>query len=177
MEGWNMEGWNIVDILKIGLPGLVFLLAMLSYRLLSKEQEKPKPDPDILSSIRNFMCINVISAMVTLVSPMIDHVFFNKVQTFDIEAFDIEAKTANVERGKAAVCQNANYANKYLLIKDKKNLQLIQVFSSVLTPCNENQHIMINKQDASNLGWSSETNGGVVEVVTAPPGCKFETFQ
>jgi len=115
--------------------------------------------------------------MVTLVSPMIDHVFFNKVQTFDIEAFDIEAKTANVERGKAAVCQNANYANKYLLIKDKKNLQLIQVFSSVLTPCNENQHIMINKQDASNLGWSSETNGGVVEVVTAPPGCKFETFQ
>lgn len=116
MDGWNMEGWNIVDILKIGLPGLVFLLAMLSYRLLSREQDKPKPDPDILGSIRNFMFINVISAMVTLVSPIIDHVFFNKVQTFDIEAFDIEAKTANVERGKAAVCQNANYANKYLLI-------------------------------------------------------------
>lgn len=176
MEGWSMEGWNIVDILKIGLPGLVFLLAMLSYRLLSKEQEKPKPDPGILSAIRNFMCINVISAVVTLISPIVDHVLSRNVQTFEIESFEIEAKTANVERGKAAVCQYAGYANRYLLVKDKKNLQLIQVFAGVLTPCNEKEHIMINRQDALNLGWSAETLTDVVEVVTAPPGCKFETF-
>lgn len=36
-----MDDWNIIEVLKISLPGLVFLLSMLSFRLLSIEQKKP----------------------------------------------------------------------------------------------------------------------------------------
>lgn len=35
-----MDDWNIIEVLKVGLPGLFFLLSMLSFRLLSIEQKK-----------------------------------------------------------------------------------------------------------------------------------------
>lgn len=55
--------WSqVVEILKLGLIGLVFLLAVLGFRLLSQEQRKDKPDPRILSSIRFFLWFTLGSA-------------------------------------------------------------------------------------------------------------------
>lgn len=166
-----MKDLNIVEILKLGLPGLVFLLSTLSYRLLSKEQEKKHPAPDMLSSIRNFMYINVTLAILTLISPIIDNTFFTKSHVFDIEA---RTGILDLEEGKAAVCQNVGYANRYLLIKDKKTQKLIQVFASLLTPCRETTQIVLSARDISTLGWSAGTHSSAVEVVTALPGYKFE---
>jgi hypothetical protein len=53
----------VVDILKVGLSGLVFLLAYLSYRMLQKEQEKPKADPRIIKVIQFFMWQALASAL------------------------------------------------------------------------------------------------------------------
>ena len=171
-----MENLDIIGILKLGLPGLVFLLAMLSYRLLSEEQDKPQPDPIILKSIRNFMWINVVSAVLTLVSPLLAQPLSAQVYK---QVYKIEATTgmAEVERGKAAVCQNADYANRYLLINDNKTKKLIQVFASLLTPCSDRapQRVVLNASDAANLGWSAEMSRSEVEVVAAPPGYKFES--
>jgi hypothetical protein len=44
----------VVDILKVGLSGLVFLLMFLAYRLLATEQKMATPRPEILSSAKGF---------------------------------------------------------------------------------------------------------------------------
>jgi hypothetical protein len=45
---------SVVEILKVGLSGLVFLLMFLFYRLLEREQKKTTPDAAILSSAKGF---------------------------------------------------------------------------------------------------------------------------
>ena len=165
-----MENWNIVEILKLGLPGLVFLLSMLSYRLLSKEQEKEHADRRRLSLIKYFMCINFLSAILTLASPIIENLFFPSSYSFDIEA---KSGIAEIPQEIAKVCQNAGYTNRYLLIKDKRTQRLIQVFANQLIPCTETSYIVLSERDANNLGWDTGTHSSSVEVVTAPPGCKF----
>lgn len=164
-----MENWNIIEILKLGLPGLVFLLSMLSYRLLSKEQGKKAHSLKMLSSIKIFMYINVAFAMLTLASPIIDYTFFTKSKIFDIDA---KIGITDLEQEKAAVCYNADYSNRYLLIKDIKTGRLIQVFAASLIPCGTTKLIGLSNKDAHQLGWTTE-NSGMVEVVTAPPGYKF----
>lgn len=54
MEWTNMD---VLKILQIGVIGLGFLLALLSYLLLMKEQKQDKPRPDILKSIYVFMSL------------------------------------------------------------------------------------------------------------------------
>ena len=52
----------VVDILKIGLSGFVFLLIFLAFRLLRKEQNIDNPRPIILKKISQFMRISVALA-------------------------------------------------------------------------------------------------------------------
>lgn len=167
----SIENLNILEILKIGLPGLVFLLSILSYRLLSKEEEKEHPHIGVLHLIRNFMYINVILAVLTLIPPIIDYYFVPKTQTFTIEAI-----TNHLEQGKASVCQGASYAGRNLLIKDNNTKKLIQVVASSFIPCLKNAQIVLSPTDTSSLGldWSPGTVSSEVEVVTAPPGYKFD---
>jgi predicted permease len=54
---------SVVDILKLGLSGLVFLLAYLGYRLLSREQAKDKPNK---STFRNIIVFNVFAFLSAL---------------------------------------------------------------------------------------------------------------
>ena len=43
-----MENLDVLKILQTGLPGLVFLLSVLSFRLLSQEQSKNKPNDKVI---------------------------------------------------------------------------------------------------------------------------------
>jgi hypothetical protein len=164
---------NVVEILKVGLPGLVFLLSFLSYRLLSKEQNKAKPDGLMLRSIKFYMYINIAFALSTLASPIIDGLFFAKTKVFSIEA--IVTKDDTLSGPYAAVCHNANYANRYLLITDTETLKMIQVLASSVVPCtNGEQHIVISEETARTLlGWTANTERNRVEVAVAPPGFQF----
>jgi hypothetical protein len=65
---WNM----IVDILRLGLPGLVFLLALLSYRLLEKEQQKKVPNAEILQSIGAYAKYTIFFAILTAAVPLLE---------------------------------------------------------------------------------------------------------
>lgn len=52
----------VLEILKVGISGLMFLLAHFSYRLISQEQQRPVPSDKILKNIRYYMAFCLISA-------------------------------------------------------------------------------------------------------------------
>jgi len=162
---------NIIEILKLGLPGLVFLLAAFSYKLLAKEQLKKSPSNAILKSIKQYLYVNVFLAVLTVTSPIIDFKYFSTSKVLNMEAI---TNVSNVKRGYASVCHNAHYANRFLLIRDHITGKLVQVFSGSLEPCTSGkQHITLNNEDAVNLGWDAVNDSGNVEVVVALPGYKF----
>lgn len=173
-----MDDWNIIEVLKVGLPGLVFLLSMLSFRLLSIEQKKDSPSPLMLKAIRNFMLINVILAVMTLASPIMDGMGAEegkKVGQVVDGVFDIIAKSgvSQLKKGNAAVCHNTNYANRYLLVKNKVSNHIIQVFSATIIPCVQGEHIVLHHDDIVKLGGALINESNEVEVVVALPGYKF----
>ena len=165
-----MENLNIIEILKLGLPGLVFLLSVLSYRLLTKEQDKKSPSQPILRSIKQYMYVNIFLAVLTLSGPIIEDKFI-----IDSDVFNIQAKTGNSQLlvGNAAVCINARYTNRHLLLKDPETDKVIQVYANSVIPCSGVDQITLHQADANNLGWDKERTDSEVEVVTAMPGQKF----
>ena len=164
-----MESISIVEILKVGLPGLVFLLSWLSYRLLNKEQDKEKPNISILKAIRNFMHVNIVLAVLTATSPIVE--YFTQIKIFNIQA---KAGNSNLSKGDAEVCHDANYKNRYLLVKDSKTERMIQVFSKTIIPCSTDERkIVLSEQDIPKLGWPEKNMNYSVEVAVAPPGYKF----
>jgi len=63
---------SVVKILQIGVIGLGFLLAVLSYNLLTKEQKQNKPRTDILKSVYVFMSFSVVLCVIGIVSQLFD---------------------------------------------------------------------------------------------------------
>lgn len=168
-----MDNLNIIEILKLGLPGLVFLLSLLSFRLLTKEQDKKCPSQPILKSVKQFMHVNIFLAVLTVSASIIgDH---ENGCIVDSTVFNIQAKTgsSSLPVGNAEVCINAGYANRHLLLKDAETGKVIQVYAKTVVPCSDGYHISLNQTDALNLGWRKDITASLVEVVTAMPGQKF----
>ncbi|NOZ53031.1 MAG: hypothetical protein GXP08_07790 [Gammaproteobacteria bacterium] len=161
---------DVIEILKLGLPGLVFLLAAFSYKLLAKEQVKETPSPHILRSIKHYLYVNVFLAVLTVATPIVDYKYFSPNNVINIEAV---TDVSELGKGVAAVCHNVKYANRFLLVKDNSTGKLVQVFAGNLVPCSGEPHIVLNREDAINLGWNEPNTKGVVEVVSALPGYKF----
>jgi hypothetical protein len=63
---------NVVQILQIGVIGLGFLLAVLAYNLLTKEQKQSKPRADILKSVYVFMSFSVVLCIIGIISQLFD---------------------------------------------------------------------------------------------------------
>lgn len=63
---------TVVKILGYGVIGLGFLLALLSYRLLSKEQQRDQPRLVMLRSIMIFMAFSIALCVVGLCSNFLD---------------------------------------------------------------------------------------------------------
>jgi hypothetical protein len=54
----------IVEILKVGLSGLVFLLCGMAYRLLRVEQSKAQPNAQILRTIHRYLWQSILCALI-----------------------------------------------------------------------------------------------------------------
>lgn len=97
-----MDNWDIIEILKVGLPGLVFLLSAFSYRLLAREQGKSRPNHDMLESIKHYMYINVLLAILTAMSPLIGNgrpqPLGNSLQIERIELLEAPQSNRNLEK-------------------------------------------------------------------------------
>ena len=68
MEWTNLD---VLKILQVGVIGLGFLLALLAYHLLTKEQTQETPRPDILKSIYVFMSFSVTLCVIGVASQLI----------------------------------------------------------------------------------------------------------
>ena len=61
---------EVVQILRVGPPGLVFLFALLAYRLLARElARKQDARPNVLASIRHYQYWCFASAVLAVVGP------------------------------------------------------------------------------------------------------------
>lgn len=162
---------TVIKILKIGLPGLVFLLSLLSFKLLSQQSKKEDPSPDVLSSIRHYMYLNLILAILTVLSPIIEGKYFNNDQKFITTAI---LDDNGLAQGKVAVCTDSKYKNRFFLIRDCSTNKLVQVFSGSPIPCIDGeQELRINKEDAEKLGWQEGKTQEKVVVSVAREGYKF----
>lgn len=63
-----MKHLNVLEILRLGAIGLGFLLALMSYRLLAKEQANAEPRRLILSAIKTYMTFALILAALATAS-------------------------------------------------------------------------------------------------------------
>jgi hypothetical protein len=163
---------NIIEILKLGLPGIVFILSLLSYRLLSQEQKKKDPSYPILRSIRCYMYVNILLALLTAFGPFIEakYTILSKNNIYSVKA---KLSETQLNKGEARVCNNAKYSGRFLLLKDTKTGRLIQVEAKVIMPCKNDELILISEEDVEKLGWTDPNECLFVEVVAAEKGQKF----
>ena len=162
---------DIVEILKLGLPGLVFLLSMMSFKLLSGEQQKSAPRPGILKSIKQFMYVNILLAILTAASP-----FWELGSQSDISrVFNVAATLSQtpLDSGSAAVCQKARYSGHYILITDSEKTKMVQVYAMGILPCAKQEIIALDISDAAKLGWGEDHPASQVEVAAAQQGQKY----
>ena len=64
-----------VEILKVGFSGFCFLMALLAYLLLNKEQSKEEPNHDVLKAINKFLYFGLTFGVLVLLSSILPAVF------------------------------------------------------------------------------------------------------
>jgi hypothetical protein len=168
----GMKSIDFLEILKLGLPGLVFLLSLLSCWLLAREQKRPEVREAVLKTIQKYIYINAAFVMLTVATPMAE----SKMPDTTSQEFTVKATTQpEIKKGFAVVCRGANYAERYLLIKNPKHLgQLIQVHAKSVMPCSGELIIAISPEDARYLGWDAGISSDNVAVAAAiQSGTKF----
>lgn len=67
-----MNKFNVIEILRLGVNGLGFLLAFLAYRLLAKEQSKKEPHEKNIKAIKQFMAFSIILCLIALIPNFIN---------------------------------------------------------------------------------------------------------
>jgi len=67
----QLNNLDVVQILQIGVIGLGFLLALLAFWLLRKEQSKTEPHPNILKQITIFMAFSISLCVLGLLGNLI----------------------------------------------------------------------------------------------------------
>jgi hypothetical protein len=164
-----MGNIDVLEILKLGLPGLVFLMMLMSFRLISKSQ-KQKLDQKTTRNIRLFIFTNVFLAIVVVAAPIIDNRNL-KVETFEIKA--IKADSAGELH--VGVCTNSPYKNRYMLLRNSDSfVEIVQVKSKGIIPCSsDKEELRIPDAVASKLGWNNRVEGALV-VDVAADGFKFD---
>ncbi len=167
-----MENLNVVEILKMGLPGLVLLLSVLSYRLLSNEQSKQKPSDVVLRSIKQFMYLNFIFAGLTVAAPLVER--FQPASHTLVVPFDAVAMVGELPIGSADVCSSSGNANRYLVVGNTGKPEHIQVFARGVMPCSDDKQITISALEAKKtLKWPKDIDQKDVRVSVAPLGFMF----
>lgn len=161
---------HVVEILKVGLPGLVFLLSFLSYRLLSKEESKETHSPKMLQTIEHFMYVNIFLAILTATSPLLDFLFIKK--RAEKVVAEAAITKASIDEGLAGICNNAEYGGRYLLVLDSSKENAIQVLGQNLMPC-DGDKIYLNVEEAVELGLNAAENSMTVELSVAEKGQMF----
>lgn len=175
----SFETLNIIEILKFGLPGLVFLLSLFSYRLLSSETKNENSDDGVLSAIKQYMYLNFVFACLTIAAPILDKTVLHHDAPHEYVTFHIQGESSQLATGKASVCTHSKYKNRYILLGYETNSQLktVQVFARPHLPCNDNYKLMLSSGDVISLGIESAALPNLkLSGPAASSGLKFETI-
>jgi hypothetical protein len=139
---------NIVEILKIGSIGLGFLLALMSYMLLKKEQEKDKPNKSVLNTTRTFMLFSILIMLLGIISEFFktksslnirlgnNEISINELSYSSISELDTKEYFINSDYGFAFKKPNKSWTN----VRSEKGLdgllKIMQVKSKLITKKN-----------------------------------------
>jgi len=156
---------DIVEILRVGLPGLVFLLSLLSYRLLAKEQNKKEASVNILKGIKHFMHVNILLAILTISAPIAES-FFNETPSGNKFSAEARQSDTGFDMGRAAVCADAKYGGRYVLLTDETNTRMVQVYAMGILPC-DGDVIALNENEAKILGLTTRPEAPMLVGVSA----------
>lgn len=74
---------DFLEILKLGSPGVFFLLVLLTYRLLANEQKKAEPHKNMITAIFVFMVFCVLFGIANLVVELKNTLFVSKSNLCD----------------------------------------------------------------------------------------------
>lgn len=74
MIAQRISSLPIVDILKVGFSGFIFLMALLVFYLLRNEQSKKKPNLQLLQYITKFMKYIVVLGILVAVMSIIENI-------------------------------------------------------------------------------------------------------
>ncbi|UUF16718.1 MULTISPECIES: hypothetical protein [Flavobacterium] len=140
-----LEKLDIVEILKIGSIGLGFLLALMSYQLIKREQVKEEPNALFLKSAQIFMFFSIIIMALGIFSEFIktktslniklgsNVVSINELSYSSLSSLNTNEYFINSEFGFAFKTPNKNWSN----IKSEKGvdglLKIINTKSELIT--------------------------------------------
>lgn len=176
----TLNQFDIVEILKAGIAGLIFLLSLFSFKLLHAEQKKDSPNSDILSSIRYYMNINIIFVVVTILSTAVDNLMNTNGDrqsaldtniTFTIRQYD------TLQSRFALVCNDSQFNNRYILLTHMVDGQIktIEVFAKPgMASCAGENILALNAVDLGELGLTSISEDLAIAGTVALPGTKFQ---
>lgn len=164
---------DVIKILQLGLPGLVFLLMLMSFRLITRAQKKNKSDPKVLKTIQLFISTNIAITLIVVGASVLDQIYVDEGVATTLE---IKAVKANMEETHVvAVCTNSSFKNRFMLLKDPNpEAGIIQVESKGTIPCSgEEEELRLSSYLANQLGWKDKKEG-ILTVDVAASGYKFD---
>jgi len=164
---------DVIKILQLGLPGLVFLLMLMSFKLITRSQNKDKPDPKVLKTIQLFISTNIAITLIVVGASVLDQVYVNEgiAETLEIKAVKANMTDTHV----VAVCTSSSFKNRFMLLKDSNpEAGIVQVRSKGTIPCTgEDEELRLSSHLANQLGWQDKKEG-VLTVDVAANGFKFD---
>ncbi|GAA5646038.1 hypothetical protein [Vibrio proteolyticus] len=161
------KGLDILGVLKQGLIGLIFLLSMMAFRLLSTEQKKDNPNATVLGSISKYMYLNTFLALVVSSSQFFGPLPSNKEYALTATVSD------NVNS--VVVCSKSHLSNRIVLITNLENQSIIQAQANGVACGDKPEMIWLSKEHAENLGIVNKSAN--VTVLAAQPGQQFTMFK
>lgn len=76
---------GVSEILSYGLTGLAAIITILAYRLLAHQNKKDDPNPSMLTTIRFFMILGIILAVLSGISGVVESTTNSKVKALEMQ--------------------------------------------------------------------------------------------
>jgi len=161
---------TVVEILSYGVIGLGFLLALLSYRLLAREQHRDSPRKNILHSILIFMVFSIILCLVGLWGTAIE-------KSGNTNSFTNTADEDDFSTYFSKLRQRYAHASKPLQFQYGKLEELDKATLTVNIPAGTTVRYLaaVSDKTEANFGyWANYPDGGGVDF-TESGGKHFQT--
>jgi hypothetical protein len=93
------QNLNVVEVLRLGISGLLFLFALFAYNLINREQKREGyPRQGIVRSIYVFMAVNCLGAVLVFLSSIFQQCDPAKLKTAEEQLRAEQAKVSQIKK-------------------------------------------------------------------------------